>query len=142
MVLPPPPRDLSDTDPEYRRRRFPRFPINIEGRIRVPLAEYSGGSLNAKAVVEDISLNGARIRIPHLRREHHATLMHGRRKCAITLQFPEENVPLFLSGEIAWIDLHSDATQSSAVLGVELTDTPPPERERLGRLLENKQPKL
>jgi len=103
--------------------------------LHVPLPEHGSAILIAKAMIKNLSLNGAHVRIHELKKTHTPVLMHSRRKCTLICQLPGLKAPSVLSGEIAWVDLRSDESRPRAHLGIELIDTAPEERKRLSRFL-------
>jgi len=118
------------------RRRTPRYAVSLNAQIRVLLPEQSGATLVAKVTIENLSVAGARVHVPEIKKEHVPVFIRARRKCSLICQLPGSEVPSVLSGEIAWIDIHHDALQHSAHLDVELLDTPPEEKEHLARFLD------
>jgi hypothetical protein len=124
------------TRPQSELRRHPRFRVGIDGELRVPLAEYGSAVLKSKATVEDVSLGGAKIRMHKLKREHSHVIMHRRRQCTMSCQFPGADAPSLLNGEIVWADLRSDESRPRAYLGMEFTGLSSGDQARLDAFIE------
>jgi len=117
------------------RRREARHEVMLDAKLRVPLTPAGSAILVANSTIENLSRDGAYVYIRALRKGHEQALADACRKCALTSQLPGREVPLFLSGRIAWIDVRIDDPRSSARLGIQLTETAPEELERLTQFL-------
>ena len=118
------------------RRREARFDVMLDAKLRIPLDHAGNAILAAKSTIENLSRSGAHVHIHALSKGHAPVLVEACRKCSLICPLPEGGVPLYLSGEISWMDVCGDDPQPDARLGVRLTETAPEEGERLARFLD------
>ena len=130
---------MSDRIPHSRgeRRRETRHAVMLDAKLRVPLTQAGSAFLIAKSTIEDFSRNGAHVYIRVLSKGHEQALADACRNCWLICQLPGGGgVPLFLSGEIAWMDVCADDPQPNARLGIQLKETVAGECERLAQFLD------
>ena len=128
--------DPKTVDPEHARRCDPRYEVALDAVVTVPLDDGSNTCLKAKAAVENVSLMGIRLRITVLNEKHIPILPKTGSTCSVTCTFPGNDKPVFLTGKIAWLQVHADDSNPTANLGLHLTETPYGEHLRLLNFLE------
>ena len=122
--------------PGDERRRHKRYPVSLDGKIRVPLSEQGDVALTARITIQDLSTKGARVHVHALKNRHIPALLHKRRKCLLVCRLPDGKTSSILPGEVVWTDIRSAAEVSQVFMGIELTETEPDEQKRLDQFLQ------
>ena len=100
------------------------------------MPEHGSATLLVKAMIENLSLRGAKVFVRSLKKEHRTILMRARRQCFLTFTVPDSKLPLVLRGEIVWVDLRTEDRLVAAYFGIELAEPAPDESERLVQFLQ------
>lgn len=121
---------------EHGGWREPRYAVSLPAKARIRLGHEGSTALNAKATIENVSRNGVCALIHKIKGTHVPLFAKKCQRCLLICRLPDAKDPLFLEGEIVWMEFCGSHLQPEARIGLRLTETAPGERERLEHFIE------